>query len=75
MTEEGAIVHMKNLRGAKRSSKIDCVLAFVPVVKREWGELRQTTKPEKDGLNKVIWQDDSQVVNLTVISFIACIRE
>lgn len=43
----------------------------------EKGELRPTTKPNvdnyvkgvKDGLNKVIWQDDSQVVNLTVRKF------
>lgn len=43
----------------------------------EQGELRPTTKPDvdnyvkgvKDGLNKVIWQDDSQVVNLTVRKF------
>lgn len=43
----------------------------------EKGELRPTTKPDvdnyvkgvKDGLNKVIWQDDSQVVNLTVRKF------
>ncbi|WP_419958273.1 RusA family crossover junction endodeoxyribonuclease [Psychrobacillus psychrotolerans] len=43
----------------------------------EKGELRPTTKPDidnyvkgvRDGLNKVIWQDDSQVVNLTVRKF------
>nr|WP_318837549.1 RusA family crossover junction endodeoxyribonuclease [Psychrobacillus glaciei] len=41
------------------------------------GELRPTTKPDvdnyvkgvKDGLNKVLWQDDSQVVNLNVRKF------
>lgn len=41
------------------------------------GALRPTTKPDvdnyvkgiKDGLNKVIWQDDSQVVELTVRKF------
>lgn len=41
------------------------------------GELRPTTKPDvdnyvkgiKDGLNKVIWEDDSQVVDLTVRKF------
>ncbi len=41
------------------------------------GELRPTVKPDvdnyvkgvKDGLNKVIWQDDSQVVDLTVRKF------
>nr|WP_082786584.1 RusA family crossover junction endodeoxyribonuclease [Sporosarcina psychrophila] len=41
------------------------------------GELRPTTKPDvdnyvkaiKDGLIKVIWQDDSQVVDLKVRKF------
>lgn len=41
------------------------------------GELRPTVKPDvdnyvkgvKDGLNKVIWEDDSQVVDLTVRKF------
>jgi len=43
----------------------------------ESGALRPTTKPDvdnyvkgvKDGLNKVIWQDDSQVIELTVRKF------
>lgn len=43
----------------------------------ESGELRPTVKPDvdnyvkgiKDGLNKVIWEDDSQVVDLTVRKF------
>ena len=43
----------------------------------ETGELRPTTKPDadnyvkgiKDGLNKVIWQDDSQIVDLHVSKF------
>ncbi|WP_036659750.1 RusA family crossover junction endodeoxyribonuclease [Paenisporosarcina sp. HGH0030] len=43
----------------------------------ENGELRPTSKPDvdnyvkgvKDGLNKIIWQDDSQVVELTVRKF------
>ena len=43
----------------------------------EKGELRPTTKPDvdnyvkgvKDGLNKVIWQDDSQAVRLAVRKF------
>lgn len=43
----------------------------------ESGELRPTSKPDvdnyvkgvKDGLNKIIWQDDSQVVGLTVRKF------
>lgn len=41
------------------------------------GELRPTTRPDvdnyvkgvKDGLSKVIWEDDSQVVDLTVRKF------
>ncbi|WP_017379760.1 RusA family crossover junction endodeoxyribonuclease [Paenisporosarcina sp. TG-14] len=43
----------------------------------ESGELRPTSKPDadnyvkgiKDGLNKIMWQDDSQVVDLTVRKF------
>lgn len=43
----------------------------------ESGALRPTTKPDvdnyvkgvKDGLNKVIWHDDSQVIELTVRKF------
>jgi len=43
----------------------------------ESGELRPITKPDvdnyvkgvKDGLNKVIWHDDSQVIELTVRKF------
>ncbi|MEB7453251.1 RusA family crossover junction endodeoxyribonuclease [Lysinibacillus sphaericus] len=41
------------------------------------GELRPTTKPEadnlikgiKDGCNKVIWHDDSQIVEMNVRKF------
>ena len=43
----------------------------------ESGELRPTSRPDvdnyvkgvKDGLSKIIWQDDSQVVELTVRKF------
>lgn len=43
----------------------------------ETGKPRPTSKPDvdnyvkgvKDGLNKLIWQDDSQVVDLTVRKF------